>query len=70
MSPKKTKKTLKESRYSIITERLHNLEKNMDFVIDWLDEISPLVKDVPWEKKRYGVKDLPDPPPFFYFGKW
>lgn len=69
MSKKKTKKTLKESNYSIVTERLHNLEKNMDFVIDWLDEISPLVIDIPKEKKKYGVKELPDPPPFFYFGK-
>lgn len=59
----------KESKYSIITERLHNLEKNMDFVIDWLEEISPLVKDIPQEKKKYGVKELPDPPPFFYFSK-
>lgn len=59
----------KESSYCIITERLHNLEKNMDFVIDWPNEISPLVKDVPEEKKKYGIKELPDPPSFFFFGK-
>jgi len=67
MNPKKAKKTPKESRYNILAERLHNLEKNMDFVIDWVEEISPIVRDIPREKKRYGVKDLPDPPPFFFF---
>ena len=67
MNPKKAKKAMKESRYNILAERLHNLEKNMDFVIDWVEEISPIVRDIPREKKRYGVKDLPDPPPFFFF---
>jgi len=67
MSPKKAKNALKESRYNILAERLHNLEKNMDFVIDWVEEISPIVRDIPREKKKYGIKDLPDPPPFFFF---
>ena len=58
---------MKESKYNILTERVHNLEKNMDFVVDWLEEISPNAKDVKQEKKKYGIKDLGPLPPFFFF---
>lgn len=43
MSPKKLKNVFKESNYNILSERVHNLEKNMEFVIDWLEEISPIL---------------------------
>jgi len=42
MSPKKLKNVFKESNYNILSERVHNLEKNMEFVVDWLEEISPI----------------------------
>ena len=57
MSPKKAKKTLKESGYNILSERVHNLEKNMEFVVDWLEEISPDLRKANQRKEAYGLHD-------------
>jgi len=57
MNPKKAKKILKESRYNILSERVHNLEKNMEFVVDWLEEISPMSINAEDRKKEYGIED-------------
>lgn len=45
---------MKESNYNILSERVHNLEKNMEFVVDWLEEVSPDARDANQRKKAYG----------------
>jgi hypothetical protein len=48
---------MKESNYNILTERVHNLEKNMEFVVDWLEEISPDLRKANRRKEAYGIKN-------------
>jgi len=47
----------KEGLQYILSERVHNLEKNIEFVIDWLEEISPDLRKANQRKQAYGVQD-------------